>query len=76
MLTIDRHFSNLSQNILYKIQVILNYCKDYGRIINEQKTRFMATNDNIHIEVDIRDIDLLLVDVVHTRPGYLHVHVR
>ena len=76
MLSIDRHFGNLSQNIFQKIQVILNYCKDYGRIINEQKTRFMAINDNIDMEVDIQDIDWRLVDMVHTRPGYLHVHVR
>ena len=25
-----------------KIQVIMSYCTDYGMIINEEKTRFMA----------------------------------
>ena len=38
-------FGKLSQSMFKKIQVIINYCRDYGMIINKQKTRFMVIND-------------------------------
>ena len=43
-----------------------------GGLSMSKKTRFMAVNGNFDTsELDIRDIDWLLVDMVHTRPGYL-----
>ena len=38
------YICDFTRMCLKKIQILVDYCKDYGMVINEKKTKFMAFN--------------------------------